>query len=125
MTTELTTLERRTVTTELAELDRTALHTELEQPKRTALKKAASSLEFHPAHSSFREGNFSHLCGPRSLTIWAQGGVLKLELPLSQLDLDQLELGALTPWLKPASFSFMEKEASPPSLARALFGTEH
>ena len=92
LTTELAELERRTLTTELAELDSTALHTELEQLQETALKKAASSLEPLPAHSSFEARNLATLVETRHKTAWLQGGVLSSQLLTSSLTLYQLDL---------------------------------
>ena len=110
-TTELAKLERRTLTLELAELDSTALHTELEQLEEPVFRRAASSLELSTAHFAVR--SLATLCGPGSLTIRAQGGVLSIQLLTPyQLDRDQLDLGALPPWLKLA-WSLSEKRASP------------
>ena len=83
LTTELAQLQRRTLTPELAELEQPALYTEHAQLEATDLKKAASSLEFSTAQLCFREGSFSHLCGPKLLKAWPQGGVLSNQLPLS------------------------------------------
>ena len=107
-TTELAKLERRTLTLELAELDSTALHTDLEQLEEPALKKAALSLELSTAHFAVR--SLATLCGPVSWTIRAQGGVPSIQLLTPyQLDRDQLDLGALPPWLKLA-WSFLKSE---------------
>ena len=85
-------LQRQPSTSELAKLERGTLSTEPGQLGETALKKAALSLEpSFPAHLAATSFS-TFLGGPRFFTSGAQGGVLKVEACLPQLDRDQLEL---------------------------------
>ena len=91
---------------ELSKLERSSLSTEFGHLAEPAFRQRTLSFELTQAHFAPQEA-LATLCGPGSLTIPAQGGVLKPQLPVPSLTCTSLCLCHLW-WLKLAC-SFHEK----------------